>query len=164
MKLPQVVLLCGLALVCGAAKAQPDYVLHATPIGPAPVDPAIARALATIKPSQINETLKTLVGFGTRSTLSSMETDLPPGQGINAAADWIASQFEAISHECGGCLGVKRGPFSAGPARGPSGARRIPKPTQIINVYAILRGTDPEQAKRIVLVTGHYDSINSNVL
>jgi hypothetical protein len=45
MKLPQVVLLCGLSLICGTALAQPDYTLHATPIGPAPVDPAIARAL-----------------------------------------------------------------------------------------------------------------------
>jgi len=164
MKLPQVVLLCGLALVCGAAKAQPDYVLHATPIGPAPVDPAIARALATIKPSQINETLKTLVGFGTRSTLSSMATDLPPGQGINAAADWIAGQFQAISHECGGCLEVKRDTFTADPASGGAWAGRIPKPTQLTNVYAILRGTDPAQAKRMVLVTGHYDSRNLNIL
>ncbi len=50
MKVTQVVLHCGLALACGTANAQPDYVLHATPIGPATVDPAIARALATIKP------------------------------------------------------------------------------------------------------------------
>ena len=99
MKVPQLVLLCGLALVCGAASAQPDYALHATPIGPAPVDPAIARALTAIKPQQIEETIKTLVGFGTRNTLSSMDTDLPPGQGINAAADWIAAQFDAISQD-----------------------------------------------------------------
>jgi Zn-dependent M28 family amino/carboxypeptidase len=32
----------------------------------------------------------------------------------------------------------------------------------ITNVYAILKGTNPEDAKRIVLVTGHYDSRNSN--
>jgi Zn-dependent M28 family amino/carboxypeptidase len=41
-------------------------------------------------------------------------------------------------------------------------ADRIPKPTQITNVYAVLRGTDPKQAERIVLVTGHYDSRNSD--
>ena len=164
MKLPQVVLLCGLALACATLIAQPDYVLHATPIGPAPVDPAIARALAAIKPSQIHQTIEKLVSFGTRNTLSSMDTDLPSGQGINAAADWIAGQFEAISHVCGGCLEVKRDTFTADPASGARWARRIPKATQITNVYAILRGTDPEQARRMVLVTGHYDSINSNVL
>ncbi len=92
-----------------------------------------------------------------------MDTDLPPGQGINAAADWIVAQFDAISRECGGCLEVKRDTFTADPASGARWARRIPKPTQITNVYAILRGTDPAQAKRMVLVTGHYDSINSNV-
>ena len=52
-----------------------------------------------------------LVSFGTRSTLSSMDTDLPPGQGISAAADWIESEFKAISAGCGGCLEVKRDEF-----------------------------------------------------
>src|SRR5262249_7725339 len=41
-------------------------------------------------------------------------------------------------------------------------ADRIPVPVQITNVYAVLKGTDPESAKRIVLVTGHYDSRNSD--
>ncbi len=163
MKVTQVVLHCGLALACGIASAQPDYALHATPIGPAPVDPAIARALATIKPQQIQQTINTLVGFGTRNTLSSMDTDLPPGEGINAAADWIVAQYDAISRGCGGCLEVKRDTFTADPASGARWARRIPKPTQITNVYAIQRGTDPAQSRRMVLVTGHYDSINSNV-
>ena len=41
---------------------------------------------------------------------------------------------------------------------------RIPKATEITNVYAVLKGTDAEQSKRIVLVTGHYDSRNSDTL
>ncbi len=164
MKSSQLILLCGLALACVAADAQPDYKLHASPVSPAPLDPAIARAIATIKPRQIQETIQTLVGFGTRNTLSSMETDLPPGQGINAAADWIAAQYDAISRECGGCLEVKRDTFTADPSSGGPWAGRIPKPTQITNVYAILRGTDPAQSKRMVLVTGHYDSRSLNVL
>src|SRR3974390_1464126 len=99
MKLPSTLLLCGLALAWSSASAQPDYVLHARAIGPAPVDPSIARAIQSLKPSQIKRTIEALVSFGTRSTLSSMATDLPPGQGANAAADWIAGQFEAISRE-----------------------------------------------------------------
>jgi hypothetical protein len=122
------------------------------------------RAIQSIKPGQIQQTIQTLVGFGTRSTLSSMETDLPPGQGVNAAADWIAGQFEAISRGCNGCLEVKRDTFTADPASGGPWAGRIPRPTKITNVYAILRGTDPAQAGRMVLVTGHYDSRNLNVL
>jgi hypothetical protein len=159
MRLAHAVLLCGLALLCGAANSQPDYKMHATPLPPGKVDPAIARVIATIKPGQIEETIKTLVSFGTRNTLTSMQSDLPPGQGINAAAEWIAGQFESISRECGGCLEVKRDIFTTEPASG----GRITRPTKITNIYAILRGSDPVQAKRMVLVTGHYDTINSNV-
>src|SRR6478752_6303036 len=101
MKRSFLVLLCGIVLACGVAIAQPDYAFHATPLGSAPIDPAIARAIASIKPSQIHQTIEKLVSFGTRNTLSSMETDLPPGRGINATADWIAGQFEEISRECG---------------------------------------------------------------
>ena len=41
---------------------------------------------------------------------------------------------------------------------------RIPKPTEITNVYAVLKGSDPASSDRIVLVTGHYDSRNSENL
>jgi hypothetical protein len=138
--------------------AQADFSLHATPVAPAAPDPAIAGALQTIKPADIEKTIQALVGFGTRNTLSSMETDLPAGQGITAAADWIAGQFEAISKECGGCLEVHRDTFTE------TASERIPQPTTITNVYAILRGADPVRAKRMVLVTGHYDSRVTNVL
>ena len=165
MKIPRLPLLCGLALSWTVATAQPDYQRKAAPIAQAPADPAIGKALLSIKPSQIKQTIETLVGFGTRNTLTSMQTDLPPGQGVNAAADWIADQFEAISRECGGCLEVKRDIFTVDPADASSGpwARRIPRPTKLSNIYAVMRGSDPIQAKRMVLVTGHYDSINSNV-
>ena len=153
-------LLSGLAVL--PALAQPDYQLHATPVAAAPADPAIADALQQISADHIHQTIQTLVGFGTRNTLSSMATDLPPGQGITAAADWIFAQFEAISKDCNGCLEVKRDTFT-NPA-----AERIPRPTTLTNVYAILRGSGPDsglaQAKRMYLATGHYDSRNTDVL
>ena len=43
-----------------------------------------------------------------------------------------------------------------------SPGRAFRKPTKITNVYAILRGTDPANAGRIYVVTGHYDSRNSD--
>lgn len=162
MQIQRALLFCGMLFSCGLAIAQPDYQRHATPLHPAPADPAITRALASITPSQIDQTVNTLVSFGTRATLSSMDGNLPSGQGITAAADWIASQFEVISQQCDGCLEVKRDTFTADPASGEPWARRIPKPTKITNVYAIMRGSDPERAKQVVLVTGHYDSMNSN--
>jgi hypothetical protein len=166
MSFPQTVLRCGFSLavfVCASigtsiGQTPPDFLLNATPVTPAPSEPAIARALRTIQPAQIEKTIESLVGFGTRNTLSSMEKDLPPGQGVSAAADWVAGQFDQISKDCGGCLEVHRDTFTE-PV-----ADRIPQPTTISNIYAILRGTDPVQAKRMVLVTGHYDSRNTNVL
>ena len=65
----------------------------------------------------------------------------------------------ATPKHCGGCLEVKRDEFVEPAGTGP--AARITKPTKLTNVYAILRGTDPAQANRMVLVTGHYDSRNS---
>ncbi|MGA8044136.1 MAG: M28 family metallopeptidase [Terracidiphilus sp.] len=153
----------GLALISLPCLAQPDYLQYGAPLAPAAPDPAIAKALTTIQPAHIQQTIETLVGFGTRSTLSSMSADLPQDKGINAAANWIYGQFEAISHECGGCLEVKRDVFTADQTSGGRWAGRIPRPTQITNVYAILRGSDPAEANRMVLVTGHYDSRNLNV-
>ncbi len=134
----------------------------AAPIAPAPADPAIAGALREVSADHVRATIEKLVSFNNRSTLSSMETDLKPETGINAAADWIESQFKSISAECGNCLEVKRDEFIEPPQTGP--ASRILKPTKLTNVYAILRGTDPAQAARMVLVTGHYDSRNTDTL
>ncbi|MGH9595839.1 MAG: M28 family peptidase [Edaphobacter sp.] len=130
------------------------------PIAPAPADPAIAAALKQVSPDRIKATITKLVSFNNRSTLSSMDTDLKPGTGINAAADWIESEFKLYSAACGGCLEVKRDEFVEPGSTAPRS--RITKPTRLTNVYAILRGTDPAQANRVVLVTGHYDSRNSD--
>jgi hypothetical protein len=121
----------------------------------APADPQIARAISAVSPEHIQHTIQTLVGFHNRSTLSSVDKDLPAGQGIAAAADWIESEFKQYSAACGGCLEVHRDTFTESPQN------RIPQPTTITNVYTILRGSDPAQAKRMFLVTGHYDSRNT---
>ncbi|MGC2637458.1 MAG: M20/M25/M40 family metallo-hydrolase [Acidobacteriaceae bacterium] len=160
-----------IALLCLAAAVPPlpassgdaarrDLDATGLPISPMPADPAIVRALARISPAQIQHTIAALVAFHNRSTLSSMETDLPPGTGVNAAADWIEAQFRAISAQCGGCLEVHRDTFTQAPGTGQNA--RVTKPTTITNIYAVLRGTDPAQAGRMVLVSGHYDSRDSS--
>src|SRR5437868_11145516 len=124
-----------------------------------PADPKIAAALKEISPQQIQGTIEKLVSFGTRLTLSAQDPgSIAAGHGIGAAREWIKSEFERYSRDCGGCLEVRTDTFTQ-PA-----ADRIPKPTEIAYVYAVLRGTDPENAKRVVLVTGHYDSRNSDTL
>ena len=128
-------------------------------IPPAPIDPAIAGALQQVSPGHIRATIEKLVSFNNRSTLSSMDTDLAPNTGVSAAADWIESEFKRYSAACGNCLEVKRDDFIEPASTAPYA--RITKPTRISNIYAILRGSDPAQAARMVLVTGHYDSRNS---
>jgi hypothetical protein len=130
------------------------------PITAAPADPAITAALAQVSPDHIKTTITKLVSFNNRSTLSSMDTDLAPNTGVNAAADWIESEFKSISAACNNCLEVKRDTFTEPAGTAPNA--RITRPNRISNVYAVLRGTDPAQAARMVLVTGHYDSRNSS--
>lgn len=132
-----------------------------TLIAAAVPDPSIQQALAAVSPAQIEHTIATMAGFHNRNTLSSMDTSLPPHQGATAAADWIESEFRRYSVACGGCLDVRRDTFTE-PAH--PGAGRIPAPTVISNIYAVLRGSDPAQARRMYLVTGHYDSRGNDVL
>jgi hypothetical protein len=122
-----------------------------------PQDAAIASALREISAARIRSTIEKLVSFGNRNTLS-VEQAAASGHGIAAARDWIKSEFERYSKECGGCLQVALDTFIEHPAE------RIPKPTEISNVYATLPGADPENARRIYLVTGHYDSRNGDTL
>jgi hypothetical protein len=142
------------------------------PVAAAPADPAVAHALAEVSATHIRQTIGTLVDFHTRNTLSSMDTDPPPNTGVTAAAKWIEQQYTAISQACHGCLEVKTDTFTEPGDTGPRS--RIKVPTTITNVYAvmrgseaapaILRGSDPAQANRMYLVTGHYDSRRTDVM
>jgi hypothetical protein len=128
----------------------------ATTVGKA--DPQIAGALKQVSAKQIQANIEKLVSFQTRLTISAQDASaVAAGHGIGAAREWIKSEFERYSRDCGGCLEVKTDSFTepAGP--------RIPAPTVLTNVYAVLKGTDPDPAKRILLVTGHYDSRNTDV-
>ncbi len=140
------------ALMAGLAFGQDN-------LQPAAPDARIAAALQQVSAAQIRGDIEKLVSFGTRATLSAQDAEaIASGRGIGAAREWIKSEFDRYSRGCGGCLEVKTDTFTEQPGD------RIPQPTEITNVYAVLKGTDPESAKRIVLVTGHYDSRNSGAL
>jgi len=128
-----------------------------TNVAAAVADPQIAAMLTEVSAARIQEHVVKLTSFYTRHTLSS-GMPLSSGKGIDAAAAWIRSEFESYSRECGNCLEVKTDEFIQQP--GP----RVPQATKITNVYAVLRGTNPANAGRIYVVSGHYDSRNSNAL
>jgi hypothetical protein len=121
-----------------------------------PPDPQIAAALNDISSAQIQRNIEKLVGFYTRQTLSAGMPGMNNDKGIDAAREWIQGEFQRYSSQCGDCLEVKTDQFMQQPVA------RVPEPTTITNVYAILRGTDPANAGRIYVVSGHYDSFNSD--
>ncbi|RMF71845.1 MAG: M28 family peptidase, partial [Alphaproteobacteria bacterium] len=123
------------------------------PPAPPAEQPLLHELVHAVSPERIERDVRKLVSFGTRHTLSS-RTD--PKRGIGAATRWIEAEFRRISAACGGCLEVRRVAGVIGPAR------RIPEPTEIVNVIAIQRGTlDPD---RVVIMSGDIDSRVSDVM
>lgn len=116
----------------------------------APVNPANAQEDPGLEVSQerLRADLETIVGFGTRHTLSS-QTD--PDRGIGAAVDWALAEFGRIGETCGGCLDVQ----PVGRVVEADG-RRIPTDTLIRNAVAIQWGS--ERPNEVIIVQAHYDS------
>ncbi|HZH31521.1 MAG TPA: M28 family metallopeptidase [Pyrinomonadaceae bacterium] len=117
-------------------------------------DPDVARILAEIEPRNIERTVRKLVSFGTRNTLSAQDD---PARGIGAARDWLKSEFDRIASNSGGRLKVELQSYTQEANPPPRG--RIPQPTVITNVVATLRGTQDSSAARMYVVSGHYDSM-----
>jgi Zn-dependent M28 family amino/carboxypeptidase len=116
-------------------------------------DRELRALLRQIDSDRIEATVRRLVAFGTRHTLSSQDD---PVRGIGAARDWLRDQFQAIAATSDGRMTVALQSFvqPAGP--------RIPTPTTITNVIATLRGTTAPE--RVYVVSGHYDSRVTDVL
>lgn len=115
--------------------------------------PVPLRELAEgVQPAELRATLEKLVGFGTRHTLSDTVSD---GRGIGAARRWVQARFAAIGRDCGGCLEVVT------PSQTITDPR-IPKPTEVVNVVAVQRGTSDPQ--RVIVITGHLDSRAGDVM
>jgi Zn-dependent M28 family amino/carboxypeptidase len=115
--------------------------------------PELRAVLKEISPRRIEATVRRLVAFGTRHTLSDQDD---PARGIGAARDWIFAELRRSAAASGGRMTVELQSFIQ-PV-----ASRIPVPTRITNVVATLRGSvTPE---RTYVVTGHYDSRVTDVL
>lgn len=110
----------------------------------------ITQIVQEIDARNIERTIRKLVSFGTRNTLST-QTD--PNRGIGAARDWLFSEFSKVAEQSGGRMSVEKQTFEQ------PKAARVPEPTMITNVVATLKGTQPESAGRTYIVSGHYDSM-----
>jgi Peptidase family M28 len=116
-------------------------------------DSSLHAISAAASASRIEADIRTLVGFGTRHTLSDT---LSASRGIGAARRWIKAAFDSISTACGGCLDV-RYVSEVFPPEG-----RIRDSTNVVNVLALQRGrSDPN---RYVIMSGDIDSRVSDVM
>jgi hypothetical protein len=115
--------------------------------------PQIARLVQEIDARNIERTIRKLVSFGTRNTLST-QTD--PNRGVGAARDWLFSEFSKAAEQSGGRMTVEKQTFEQ------PKAARVPEPTMVTNIVATLKGTQPESAGRTYIVSGHYDSMCSS--
>ena len=133
-------------LLCFLAAAN----LHADASAATKKQPAIEQIVRQISAARIEATIRKLVSFETRNSLSDTTSAT---RGIGAARNWIKSELERCSAENGGRMRVEfdehLAPVSA----------RIPQPTPIVNVVATLPGEQPESRDRVYVVSGHYDSM-----
>lgn len=107
----------------------------------------------SVSEDRLRGDVETLVGFGTRHTLSAQDD---PERGIGAAVNWGLDEFKRIGAKCGGCLEV----IPVGETV--TAAPRIPTPTLVRNAVAIQRGS--ERPNEVVIVQGHIDSRVSDPL
>src|SRR5216684_882269 len=134
----------------GPAKPLPTRVRRSARTRAAARNPQISKIVAEINPRNIEHTIRRLVSFGTRNTLSDQND---PNRGICAARDWLYSEFQRAAAESGGRLIVEKQTFEQ------PKAARVPQPTMLTNIVATLKGTQPESVNRVYVVSGHYDSM-----
>ncbi len=113
----------------------------------------VAAITGQLDGARMKQTVEKLVSFGTRHTLSDTAS---PTRGIGAARKWIFDEMTRIAAASNGRMTV------AYQSSMQKSVRTKNEPAEMINVVATIRGTsDPD---RIYIATGHYDSINSDVM
>jgi peptidase M28-like protein len=118
-----------------------------------PRNRAISNIVREIDARNIEATIKKLVSFGTRNTLSEQND---PKRGIGAARDWLYSEFLKAAEASQGRMTVEKQSYEQ------QKAARVPQPTIVTNIVATLKGSQPEASDRIYVVGGHYDSMCSS--
>jgi Zn-dependent M28 family amino/carboxypeptidase len=118
-------------------------------------DPEINKMVGEIKANSLENTVVKLVSFGTRHTLSDTKSKT---RGIGAAQAWVKSEFDRYALESNGRLTSKIDYFTI-----KADGRRIAVDSQLGNVMATLKGTDPTD-DRVFIISGHLDSRVSDVM
>lgn len=118
-------------------------------------DPEIKKMITEVKTENLEATVRKLVSFGTRHTLSDTKSKT---KGIGAAQRWVKSEFDKYALESNGRLASTIDYFTI-----KADGKRITTDSQLGNVMATLKGTDPND-NRILIISGHLDSRVTNVM
>jgi len=138
------------ALLCLSILSIMANTIAAQRRSPAPRNRTVAAIVRDIDARNIEQTIRKLVSFGTRNTLSEQND---PNRGIGAARDWLYAEFLKAAEASGGRMTVEKQSYEQ------AKAARVPQPTIVTNIVATLKGTQPESSDRIYVVSGHYDSM-----
>jgi len=147
MKLKQLPLLSGILIFSFFSN-----VLHSQTITD---DPEIKKMITEIKADNMEATVRKLVSFGTRHTVSDTKSN---SRGIGAAQRWIKSEFDKYAADSDGRLTSTIDNYWV-----KADGKRIAKDSKLANVMAVLKGTDPTD-DRVLIVSGHLDSRATDVM
>jgi hypothetical protein len=111
-------------------------------------DAVIKQMVDEVSSKNIEATIRKLVSFKTRHTLSDT---ISKTEGVGAARNWIKAEMESYAKTSNGRMTVQFDTFTS-----PKGNKGMK------NVLAILKGTDPND-NRVYLVSGHYDSRRTDI-
>jgi hypothetical protein len=121
------------------------------------IDKEIASMIRVISADSIKSYIGKMVSFGTRHSMSDTVSETT---GIGAARRWVAWKFRQFAKRNGANMTVELDPYKLEPnPRQP----RITRTITMKNVLGTLKGSDPAD-NRILLVSGHLDSRNTDVM
>ena len=115
---------------------------------------ALLLAAIAATPGDVHEIDRALVACGTRHLLSSWDD---PKRGIGCARDFIVQEFTKTATEDPAAK-VVTDRFEA------TSPRTRDQAVALTNVYLVVEGSDPVLKNTVFVISGHYDSICSDVM
>jgi hypothetical protein len=109
--------------------------------------------VAAVSADSLKSYIAHLTSFKTRHTLN-----VDKENGMPAAQQWVLSKFNSFAKNSGGRMTAEIERFIT-----PADGRRVVVDSDVANVIATLKGTDPAD-NRVFIVSGHLDSRNKDVM
>lgn len=116
-------------------------------------NPEIEKLVNEVSSDSLKKYINELSAFHSRHTLSTDEKN-----GMPAAQRYVLAKFNAFAKASNGRMTAQIEEFTI-----PADGRRITADSKVANVIATLPGTNPAD-KRMIIVSGHLDSRNKDVM